>query len=325
LEDAILKIRTHLRVQTALGEFGAAAILRELRAMHVSPIPSLRTIGRILERRGVLDGRQRIRFHPPPAGWYLPALASKAAELDSFDVVEDLAIQNGPLVDVLNGISLFGGFPASWPQDGITACSVMDNILEHWRQCGLPDYAQFDNDTRFLGPQNHPDVIGRVPRMCLSLGVIPVFAPPREPGFQNSIESFNGRWQAKVWRRFHFASLRDLVLQSDLFIRAVREISTQRRESAPLRRPFPETWQLDLQLPPQGTMIFLRRTDDQGDVRFFGRAFPVSSQWPHRLVRAEVHFGEHCIRFFALRRRTPQEQPLLRQTPFRLKTRSKFL
>jgi hypothetical protein len=53
-------------------------------------------------------------------------------------------------------------------------------------------YAQFDNDPLFEGPQIHPDTIGRVARACLGLGVVPVFVPPRETGFQAAIEGFNG-------------------------------------------------------------------------------------------------------------------------------------
>ena len=67
--------------------------------------------------------------------------------------------------------------------------------------------SQFDNDTRFQGPHQHRDVVSRVMRLCLSLGVTPVFAPVREHGFQNAIENLNGRWQAKVWSRFHHESL----------------------------------------------------------------------------------------------------------------------
>src|SRR4029453_6505337 len=95
----------------------------------------------------------------------------------------------------------------SWPGAAIHASTVREAILGHWRQFGLPDYAQFDNDTRFQGPHQHPDVISSVMRLCLSLQVVPVFVPPRETGFQATIESFNGRWQAKVWARFHHESL----------------------------------------------------------------------------------------------------------------------
>jgi len=38
-------------------------------------------------------------------------LPARAAELDSFDVVEGLAIQGHGEIDVLNGISLHGGWP----------------------------------------------------------------------------------------------------------------------------------------------------------------------------------------------------------------------
>jgi hypothetical protein len=51
----------------------------------------------------------------------------------------------------------------------------------------------FDNDTRFQGPHQFPDAIGRVARLCLSLDIVPVFAPVHEHGFQAAIEAFNGR------------------------------------------------------------------------------------------------------------------------------------
>jgi len=38
----------------------------------------------------------------------------------------------------------------------------------------------------------HPDAVGRVSRLCLSLGVIPVFVPPHEPGFQAALEAWSG-------------------------------------------------------------------------------------------------------------------------------------
>ena len=51
----------------------------------------------------------------PPRGWYLPDVASKRRELDSFDIVEGLVIKDGPQVEVLNGVSLHGGLVVSWP------------------------------------------------------------------------------------------------------------------------------------------------------------------------------------------------------------------
>jgi transposase len=318
VEELVLEIRRELREHSDLGEFGALAIRAELlRRMDNRP-PSPRTIGRILERRGAVDRRYRVRRPPPPPGWYLPEVAAGRAELDSFDIVEGLVIKGGQDVEVLNGKSLHGGLAASWPREKVVAKTVMNCLLQHWRQFGVPGYVQFDNDTRFQGPHNYPDAVGRVIRVCLSLGVTPVFAPPREPGFQAAIENFNGQWQQKVWRRFRHASLTDLIQRSDKYIAAYRRRATARTPEASLRGSFPEGWRFRLTQSPRGKIIFLRRTSETGTVRLLGRDFVVSASWLHRLVRAEVDLNAETIRFYALRRRDPSQHPLLKEVHYAL-------
>jgi transposase len=321
LEDLVLTLRRELKQSSDPGEFGARAIRDALQAKGVLPLPSARTIGRILERRGALDGRRRTRRPAPPAGWYLPDLAARRAELDSSDIVEGLVIKGGTHVEVLNATSLHGGLVASWPMGVVTAKAAVEALLEHWRAVGLPDYAQFDNDTIFQGPHQHKDVVGRVARTCLGLGVVPVFAPPREPGFQAAIESYNGRWQAKVWARFTHESLEGLRAQSARYVAASRLRAAARIEAAPTRRPFPQDWAPDLQATPRGRIIYLRRTGATGGVELLGRSFEVDATWPHRLVRAEVDLDAGQIRFYALRRRDPAHQPLLREVAYKLPRR----
>jgi putative transposase len=321
LEDLVLSIRQQLRDTSDLGEVGAVAVHRELLARGVTEPPPLRTLGLILQRRGALDSRRRTRRLPPPPGWYLPRVAAGHAELDSLDIVEGLVIQGGTQVEVLNGVSLHGGLVVSWPHTAITAKFVVDALVEHWRAVGLPDYAQFDNDSIFEGPQIHPDTLGRVTRACLSLGVVPVFVPPREMGFQSAIEGFNGRWQAKVWARFHHDSLEGLQSQSARYVAAHRQRSAARIEGAPPRRPFPRRWHLDLQAHPQGQVVFLRRSNEQGAVQLLGRSFAVDPLWQHRLVRAEVDLKGQRVRFYRLRRRAPEQQPLAQEVPYELPRR----
>ena len=318
LERKILAIRRRLKQRSALGEHGAVAIHRELRAKQVTPCPSVRTIGRILQRHGVLDGRRRVRRPPPLRGWYLPEVAAEKTELDSFDTIEGLAIRGGPHLTVLTGISLHGGLPVVWPERSISSRSIVELLLEHWRQVGLPRYAQFDNDNRFCGPKQHADVVGRVSRLCLSLGVSPVFALPNETGFQAAIESLNGRWQIGVWSRFEHHVLRGLKSRSDKYVTAARQKIAARIEAAPSRRPFPKRWRLDLQKHPQGTLIYIRRTNDRGQASLLGHQFPVDRYWVHRLIRAEVDLKTGQINAYALRRRQPTEQPLLNTIPYEL-------
>ena len=314
IEDLVLTVRGQLEQVSDLGFHGAQAIHEALKDRKIDPLPSVRTINRILERRGVLDSQKRTRRPPPPPGWHLPEVASRRWELDSFDVVEGLVIRGGPQIEVLNGISLHGGLAASFPVEAsVTAKLVVESLIAHWRAFGLPGSAQFDNDTIFQGPHAHPDVVGRVSRLCLSLGVVPVFVVPYEFGFQSMVENSNGMWQAKVWARFQHGSLPDLGGQSQRYVTALRRHRADRIESAPRRRAFPKQWHLDLQSRPHGRIVYLRRTSAVGAVEVLGRSFEVDQHWLHRLVRVEVDLDGDMIRIYRLRRREPQDQPLLRE------------
>jgi putative transposase len=321
IEDLVLNLRTELGQTSDLGFHGAEAIHEALKARRVEPLPSVRTINRILERQGAFDGQRRLRRPAPPPGWHLPEVASKRRERDSFDVVEGLVIKEGPHVEVLNGISLHGGLPASFPVEAsVTAKLVVESLIEHWRAFGLPGYAQFDNDTIFPGTHAHPDVIGRVSRLCLSLEVVPVFVVPHEFGFQSMIESYNGTWQAKVWARFQHGSLLDLQGHSQRYATALRRHRAERIESAPRRRAFPERWRLNLQARPRGRIVYLRRTGATGAAQVLGRVFEVDPHWRNRLVRVEVDLDEDKIRIYRLRRREPKDQPLLKELHHHIKT-----
>jgi hypothetical protein len=312
IEDLVLALRTESGQCSDLGSHGAEAIHRALQARQVEPLPSVRTIDRILERRGALDGRRRLRRPAPPPGWHLPEVAAKRQELDRFDGVEGLAIKGGPRVEVLDGISLHGGLAASWPMEAsVTAKVVVASLVEHRRALGLPGYARFDNDTTSRGPHTHPDVVGRVSR--LGLGVTPVFVVPHEFGSQSAVENSNGTWQAKVWARFEHGSLADLQGRSQRYVAALRRHRADRIEAAPRRRAFPQRWRLDLQSRLKGRIIYLRRTSAAGTVEVSGRSFEVDPHWLNRLVRVEVDLDGDKIRIYRLRRREPQDQPLWRE------------
>jgi hypothetical protein len=321
VEDEILVIRRTLKEESALGEYGAAAIRRELvaRAYGADPdgVPSLRTIGRILERRGALDARRRVRHPAPPAGWYLPDLAARRVELDAFDTIEGLRLRGGTHITILTGISLHGGLADAWPAGSVTTDLTMLALAERWRRDGLPAYAQFDNDVRFEGSHGYRDLFGRLVRFCLALGVTPVFAPIRQMGFQAAIESFNGRWQAKVWDRFWSPALADLQQRSAAFVEASWARSALRIEMAPVRRPWPDGWEFESRRLAPGRVVFIRRTGDAGTVEVLGRAYLVDPTWQQRLVRAEIDLAAASLTFTRLRRRDPGDQPVLRTYPYR--------
>lgn len=321
VEDRVMQARRDL-AQGDLGAVGADVIREHLLDQRVASVPSIRTINRILGRRGALDGRNRTRRPAPPRGWYLPDLAAARAELDSFDVVEGLVIKDGPEVEVLNGVSLHGGLVVSWPTvAAVTAVFTVESLTAHWREVGLPRYAQFDNAMIFQGTHRYPDALGRVIRLCLSLGVVPVFVPPREMGFQAMIESYNGWWQTRVWARFQHPNLEHLQDRSSGYVTALRQHRVARIEAAPTRRPFPKNWKLKLKTRPRGRVVYMRRTNATGVVNLLGRDWTVSAAWSNRLVRCEVDLDGDKIAFFTLRRRDPASQPKTLEVEYRLPNR----
>jgi hypothetical protein len=104
-------------------------------------------------------------------------------------------------------------------------------------------------------------------------------------------------------------------------VAARRHRVAARAERTPARLPFPTQWTLDLQAPPRGRIVLLRRTSEHGAVELLGHTFQVDSLWCHRLVRCELLLDEDCIRFYGLRRAQPDRQPLLSETPYRFPNR----
>lgn len=314
VERLIARVREELR-DGVLGDLGPAAIREAMLAAGAEQVPSLRTIARIVTRLGLNERPRRVRRPAPPRGWYLPDVAAGAAELDAFDAIVDLPVFARGDMDVLTGISLHGGDPDAWPARSVTAAMTCTALEERWRRVGRPGYAQFDNDTRFLGSHAHPDILGKVPLLALRLGVTAVFTPIRETGFQAGIEGFNGYWQRRVYSRAFGASPEEITVLSDRFVAALRTRRAVRIEGAPARRPWPESREPDGR---RGRIVFMRRTTIGGEVEILGRLYPVDRGRAHRLVRAELDLDDLVIRCFALHRREPGHQPQVAELPYAL-------
>jgi hypothetical protein len=70
--------------------------------------------------------------------------------------------------------------------------------------------------------------------------------------------------------------------------------------------------------PLKGTIIFIRRTDNNGNVNILRRQWIVDSLWTNRLVRAELKLNKNIIEFYQLRRHEPDKQPLLNTAKYKL-------
>jgi hypothetical protein len=323
MEKIVLRIRKYLKEKSILGLHGANAIRDEMIRLDHKTIPSSRTITRILKRHGKIDYKKRVRHEAPPPGWYLPALADQQAELDSFDIVEGLYLRGGHEVQLLNGISLHGSLIHSQASDVNTAKITVSQLISHWRKFGLPKYVQFDNDMVFQGTRK-PNALGQVIRVCLSLGVTPIFVTPYEQGFQGKIERFNGEIQQKFWRRKKFKNLKQVTTELEKYVFAHRLAHQDKIVTAPRRRKFPARWDQNHLPSIHGYIIYLRRTDGEGWVRILENDFLADEHWVNRLVRVVIDIDKGKIRFYRLRRKEPRKQSLIKTIKFNLKKKSKL-
>lgn len=309
---AIAKARHHLRTHDALGEYGPAAIRRHLLGRGVGA-PCERTIARWLERLG-LSGRERWRRAPPPKGWYLPEVAAGTAELDSCDIVEGLCLRGRRRVEAFNVVALWGGSVDTTTAPVITTAQAIRGLRARWERTGCPQFLQCDNDTVFTGAHAQRPYLGRLVHWCLCVGVVPVFTPPAELGFQAAIEAYNRRWQERVWRRWRHPHYAALQRRSDAFVTAYTDRMRLQRAEPLERLPWADpTHRLRAH-----RVVLLRRLDAAGGVTLCAQHLHIAAHWAHRLVRCELDVQLQRVRIHALRRRDPRVQPLLRDCPLRI-------
>jgi hypothetical protein len=70
--------------------------------------------------------------------------------------------------------------------------------------------------------------------------------------------------------------------------------------------------------PLKGIIIFIKRTNNNGIANVMGSSWEVDNLWANRLVRVEVILKKHIINFYRLRRREPNDQPLITSHKFSL-------
>jgi hypothetical protein len=137
VEREICALRKKLETHSALGFTGALTIHDALQGSDVpDPVPSVRTIGRILHRHGFLDRRRRIRPAAPPAGWYLQGLAQGLVDVDCFDVIEDLRLENFGLIQIFTAKALWAPLAEAWPAQVASTSFIIEALQAYWRQYG---------------------------------------------------------------------------------------------------------------------------------------------------------------------------------------------
>lgn len=210
IEEIVVMVRLSLYNR---GLFcGAQAIAWELDDLLVRPLPSLRTINRILARNE-LTRRRTGRYEPK--GRRYPALkADKPGDVHQTDFVGPSYLTGPVRFYSLHSIDVATRRCAVEPTITRGGQHTVDALWAIWTRLGMPNHQQVDNEMVFYGSPAHPRGMGVLIRLCLAYGIEPWFIPPAEPWRNGVVEKFNDHWRQKLLGRIAMQSLADLTRES---------------------------------------------------------------------------------------------------------------
>jgi hypothetical protein len=122
---------------------------------------------------------------------------------------------------------------------------------------------------------------------------------------------------------FRFKSYRALAEQSARYVDAHRDKHWTTIEATNNRYDISGQRKQELGKTLKGTIIFIRQTDNKGTVNILGHQWIVYLLGTNRLIRAELKLNKNIIEFYQLRRREPNQQPLLNTVKYKLKIKIK--
>jgi hypothetical protein len=309
LERAILSVRRRLQAHatpaTRYSLIGAPAVLGELQALGIAPLPSARTIERVLERNGLTA--PRVRLAPLlPRQEYPGPQARASNELHEVDLVGPIYLKgSGHRYYIWVGKDAFDGAVCLRLAGSRRMDEVLGFLGECWKDLGLPEQVQFDNARELCGWGTSARTLSRVIRLCLRYGVSPVFIPEGEPQFNGSIENFNGWFQEPLLqRRFRrpgdlrreLARLQEAVNTQHIHPRLGGKTPAQHRRGLRLRK-LPGSFVVPTERQPlaAGRVIFIRRVSVAGTVTLLSQTFRVGKKHRGLYLRLVVNTGRGTL------------------------------
>lgn len=302
IERMVVRIHRQLKSKrNPLGFWGAEAIHHALTDLGVRPLPSSRTIHRILVRRHLVTRKRRDRSRRGPL---LPVPAAhRQNDVHQLDfIVGHYLASQLPFV-VINRKDVASGLVSGTIEPDRRVQRVVAFLIKDWHRSGRPKFLQMDNDMSLIGGRFHPRSLGQLVRFCLACRVIPVFIPERRPASNAHVERYNGLWQEKVWKRYWFHSLGQLQTRSQTFQEAYNTYLKRRliRQGESCRfqivlRPLPKLVRVPHPLTLcRGQIWIIRRVDDEGHIRILNETIRLSVRYAHEFVRVVLRTGPQTL------------------------------
>jgi transposase InsO family protein len=288
---------------------GNQAIQWELEDMEVQPIPSLRTISRILCRRD-LTHRRTGRYEPKGKAYpVLPALLPN--QTHQVDLVGPCYLSGPIRFYSLNSVDIEINRCGIEPMPSKAAQSVLDAVYGVWKRMGIPDNLQVDNEMAFFGSPTHPRGMGPLIRLCLLYGVNLWFIPPAEPWRNGGVEKFNDHYRQKflakvtmtsmtrlrqaslAYEHKHNSAYRYSKLKGHTPLKALARCG--QKLVFPNRKKAP---QHPLEKPEEGCYHLVRFIRSNRKMNIFGELFTAPLETQYEYVVATIDVKEQKLKLF---------------------------
>ena len=216
----VLAVRDDLEANP-VASIGGLTILAEMERDRFTPIPSVATIERILQRHD----RTRPRRKKQRSGVPLPLpQVTTPGVWQQTDWVQDQWLTGGIRFNSiqLGDVGSQGIASAQYPDR--TLVSAVTFLLERaWPALSVPQAISVDNSFSATTHRNNP--FTSWVRACLYFGTEVIVCPPGGLGWNNHAEAVNNTWQARTIAVSHFTSIEELRAGSDV---AVDWLNTRR-------------------------------------------------------------------------------------------------
>jgi transposase InsO family protein len=290
---------------------GAEAIHFELKALGLSRVPPVRTIHYWIEQAGLVSAPQTREIKEKTNTAYPAPVCEAINAVHQLDLKGPLYLKDNAnkyyLLALRDYHSKAVALDAS---ENRQAQTIADFLVAAWQRLGLPNTLQMDNGLEFRGSNRYPRSFGKVVRLCLDVGVEPLFIPPREPWRNGLIENLNGQAQRLLLNHDHFTDYAQLQLgvrkletaiNTSHRLAALDGQTPQEFRAEQLIQMLPHTYnkhQQDLTLD-KGSIAFIRLVRKSGRITLHaGDKFDIDPDLAWQYVLARVNVADKKLRVY---------------------------
>jgi len=286
---------------------GAQAILWEMEDLGVIPVPSERTINRILARNNLTH--KRTGPYEPKGTPYPVLPVGRPNQTHQADLAGPRYLKGPIRFYSQNVVDLATGRCGVEPIPGKNSQNIINGLWGIWNRLVIPDNLQVDNEASFFGSRRHPRGMGSLIRLCLHNGVEPWFIPMSEPWRNGVVEWFNNHHKQKFLRKITVTGWDQLVEASSAFenrhnnrhryskLGGKTPLKALADSGATLVFPKEETPPVHpLSKPEIGRYHLVRLIRSKLRIDNFGETFPVAPELQYEYVVAAIDVKEQRLK-----------------------------